>query len=471
MLPYRVLAVDDELLQLKIVSQRLLSLGFLVDTTQNSDEAVEILRAKEFDVVLLDVQMPGAGGFEILDLIRKLEDPPEVIMHTLDDSLESGIAAMRAGAYDYVIKPASPEALETTITKAAEKRRLERQNSNLRDFVKSKAEGTGSVTLPVQASAAMREITRQADSVAPLSSTILITGESGTGKDVLARYIHITGSRGGSPMISVNCGAMPETLFESEFFGYEKGAFTGADATKRGLLEAADGSTLFLDEIGEMPLTLQVKLLRFLESGWFRRVGGTRDLFADARIISATNRDLTEAVRDGTFRADLYYRLNVIELNVPPLRDRDDDLAALIDYFLDIYRAQFQRPELSFTDVARQKLTAYQYPGNIRELKNIVERAAALATGNKIEDGQIVFPHGEATRKDILTPDNPVNDVIAAGPVDFYLSSGAKITTLEDLERRYIHTVLAFAKNNRERAANLLGISERTLYRRLRDSE
>lgn len=319
----------------------------------------------------------------------------------------------------------------------------------------------------------MREIVEQAEAIAPLASTVLITGESGTGKDVLVRYIHNRSPRSASAMVSVNCGAMPETLFESEFFGYEKGAFTGAEQTKHGLLEAADGSTLFLDEIGEMPLALQVKLLRFLESGEFRRVGGTRELFADARIIAATNRDLTEAVHENRFRSDLYFRLNVIEFRVPPLRERPEDLAALIDYFLESYRAQFEKPNLRLTEAARRKLAAYEYPGNVRELKNIVERVAALTSGDAIEEANIFFqryapkPAGKAAAK--LSGNGTLPLTFNLENFDFPV--GETVVKLEELERRYILSVLTLAKGNRERAADLLGISERTLYRRLRDYE
>ena len=335
----RVLVIDDEPLQRRIIGRQLAKLGFVPETARNAAEGLEILRSKDFDVVLLDVQMPDASGLDALPLIKNLGDAPEVIMLTLDDSLESGIAAMRAGAYDYLIKPASLDSLEVIIKKAAEKRRLSRQNSTLRDFVKNKFDQPESVVLPVQASSAMRQIIEQAEAVAALNSTVLITGESGTGKDVLARFIHNRSPRRAAAMVSVNCGAMPEPLFESEFFGYEKGAFTGAVASKRGLLEVADGSTLFLDEIGETPPALQVKLLRFLESGQFRRVGSVRDLYADARIIAATNQELTTAIRENRFRADLFYRLNVIELHIPPLRSRSADLFALIDYFLELFRA------------------------------------------------------------------------------------------------------------------------------------
>lgn len=467
----RVLIVDDELLQRKIVARQIELLDFICETAANAAEAMEILQARDFDVVLLDVQMTDVSGLEVLPLIKRLEDAPEVVMLTLDVSLETGIAAMREGAYDYLTKPAAPAALDVIVRKAAEKRRLARQNSSLRDFIKTRTERAESDALPVQANAVMREIVGQADAIAPLASTVLITGESGTGKDILARYIHNRSPRSRSAMVSINCGAMPETLFESEFFGYEKGAFTGANQLKRGLLEAADGSTLFLDEIGEMPLALQVKLLRFLESGEYRRVGGTRELFADARVIAATNRDLTEAVRESRFRADLYYRLNVIEMRVPPLRERSEDLAVLIDYFLEFYRAQFGKPNLHLTDAARHKLLAYEYPGNVRELKNVIERAAALASGDAIEEANIFFQKSAPADGEVAADNAETGYLPAFGADEFDFAGGEKIAKLEELERRHILSVLTFAKGNRTRAADLLGISERTLYRRLRDYE
>ena len=472
MTPSRVLVVDDELLQRKIINQKLLDLGLFAETVQSAAEALQLLQAKDFDVVLLDVQMTVMSGLEALPLIRNIEDAPEVIMLTLDDSLESGISAMRAGAYDYLIKPASSDALEITIGKATEKRRLARQNSTLRGYVKDKSDRADSVTLPVQASAAMRRLAEQAEAIAEVSSTVLITGESGTGKDVLARFIHSRSPRSEAAMIAVNCGAMPESLFESEFFGYEKGAFTGAVALKHGLLEVADGSTLFLDEIGEMPVALQVKLLRFLESGAYRRVGATRELFADARIVAATNRDLTKMIRENKFRSDLYYRLNVIELHVPPLRERREDISALIDDFLEFYKAHFGRPDLHYSEAARRKLIGYHYPGNVRELKNIVERAAALAV-ETIESDQIHFQKNALTVKEEFSPElgELPDPSFESGNESTFLTENGEVVKLGDLERRHILSVLSFAKGNRERAAALLGISERTLYRRLRDYE
>jgi DNA-binding NtrC family response regulator len=466
----RVLVIDDEMLQRKIVSRQLTQLGFVSDVAETAAKALELLQIKDFDVVLLDIQMSDISGLEILPLIKKLEDAPEVIMLTLDKSLESGVAAMRAGACDYLTKPATLSGLEITVGKAFEKRRLIRKNKTLSDFVVSRTAGADNFLPPIQQSPSMRSLVEQADAVANLNSTVLITGESGTGKDVLARYIHRQSRRAKAAMVSVNCGAMPETLFDSEFFGYERGAFTGAAQTKRGLIEVADGSTLFLDEIGEMPSALQVKLLRFLENGEFRRIGSTRDLFSDARLIAATNRDLTESIRENRFRSDLFYRLNVIHLHLPPLRERCEDVSALIRYFLDFYRLQFRKPNLRFAESARQKLEEYDFPGNVRELKNIIERASVLAADDLIE---IEHLHFQKPSEIIKTSKSFAfdNSLLPDQTFDSGNFTDKSIIELGELERRYILSILSYTKGNRERAAALLGISERTLYRRLRDYE
>jgi transcriptional regulator with PAS, ATPase and Fis domain len=299
----------------------------------------------------------------------------------------------------------------------------------------------------------MEGLVALAETAARADSTVVITGESGTGKDVLARFIHARSSRADSPMIAVNCAALPEALFESEFFGHERGAFTGATSTKRGLIEAADSSTLFLDEVGEMPLQTQVKLLRFLEEGRFRRVGATRDRESDVRVVAATNRNLAEDVTGGRFRADLFYRLNVISLHVPPLRRRREDIPALVEHFLSVFRERFNRPSLSLSEEARRRLSAYDWPGNVRELRNALERAAALAAADHIEADQ-VLPPDAAQAGEGTTPAN-----------------GDGALTLGQLERRHILRILEEASGNRERAAAVLGISARTLYRKLREYE
>src|SRR5919199_329259 len=364
-----VLVVDDDPLLRKLVTDQLSRSGFDASAAASGEEALASLQATDYDVVLMDIRMNGMSGLDTLREIRKIDDAPEVIMLTADTSLGTGLEAMRLGAYDYLTKPSTLDEMEAVIRKADEKRRLVRQNASLRAAVRPVHSDDAAGAL-VFASEQMRGLVQMAEQAARLDSTVVVTGESGTGKDVLANFIHARSSRGGEAMIRVNCGALPEQLFESEFFGHEKGAFTGATVLKRGLIEAADGSTLFLDEIGELPQPTQVKLLHFLESGRFRRVGSTRDRSADVRVIAATNRRLAEDVQHGRFRADLFYRLNVISLHVPPLRERREDIPALVEHFLALYRARFSRPALALTPEARQRLNACDWPGNVRELRN-----------------------------------------------------------------------------------------------------
>src|SRR5215213_3522272 len=385
----RVMVVDDDAVLRKLVSDQIARMGFDSTPAASGEEALAALSKSDFDVVLLDIRMPGLSGLDTLREVRKLEDAPEVIMLTADTSLGTGIEAMRLGAYDYLTKPATLDEIEAVIRKADEKRRLVRQNASLRDAVRQPAEDVAGAL--VYKSKAIEGLVALAETAARADSTVVVTGESGTGKDVLARFIHARSQRADSPMIAVNCGALPEALFESEFFGHERGAFTGASALKRGLLEAADGSTLFLDEVGELPLQMQVKLLQFLEEGRFRRVGSTRDQSADVRVIAATNRDLGEEVASGRFRSDLFYRLNVVSLHIPALRERPEDIPELIDHFLGIYRKRFKRPALDLTAEARLRMESYGWPGNVRELRNCLERAAALSPDDLIQ-AALVLP-------------------------------------------------------------------------------
>ena len=454
----RVLVVDDDNLLRKLVTEQLAKGDFDAAPAASGQQALDILRDADYDVVLLDITMPGLSGLDTLCEIRKLEDPPEVIMLTADTSLATGIEAMRHGAYDYLAKPATLDEMEAVIRKADEKRRLVKQNASLRSVARP-AVGADEVLPVFHENAAMAALVVQAENAARTDSTILITGESGTGKDVLARLIHSKSARHSTPIITVNCGAFPETLFESEFFGHERGAFTGASTLRRGLLEAADGSTLFLDEIGDLPLPMQVKLLHFLEQGRFRRVGSTRDQSADVRIIAATNRNLADEVERQHFRADLYYRLNVVALHVPPLRQRPEDISPMIDHFLGVYRQRFNRPELDLSAAARRRLVDYAWPGNVRELRNCLERAAALSTGEVIEADQILGSGVTSQGSEVESKSRPL-----AGPQ-------SPAATLEDLEREHILRVLAESEGNRERAAAILGISSRTLYRKLREYE
>jgi DNA-binding NtrC family response regulator len=456
-----VLLVDDDPLLRRLVTEQLARSGFEMASAMSGEEAIEALQATDYDVVLLDMRMNGMSGLDALREIRRLEDPPEVIMLTADTSLGSGIEAMRLGAYDYLTKPATLDEMEAVIRKADEKRRLVRQNAGLRAAATRGAPtAEESAHTLVHASEAMRGLVSIAESAARLDSTVILTGESGTGKDVLARFIHSRSARSDSPLITINCGALPEALFESEFFGHEKGSFTGATAMKRGLIEAADGSTLFLDEIGDLPAPMQVKLLHFLEQGRFRRVGSTRDRASDVRIIAATNRRLAEDVQQGRFRIDLFYRLNVISLHVPPLRERREDIPVLIDHFVALYRERFQRPALRLSAEARRLLESLDWPGNVRELRNTIERAAALSETDEIEAAQF---SSQADGKQTAAAPAP--------PQTGDANPNAPTRTLEELERQHILRVLEETGGNRERAAVILGISSRTLYRKLREYE
>jgi len=453
----RVLVVDDDSLLRKLVTEQLSRSDFDANPAAGGRAALQALRDADYDVVLLDIMMPDMSGLEALQEIRKLEDPPEVIMLTADTSLSTGIEAMRHGAYDYLTKPATLDEMEAVLRKADEKRRLVKQNASLRAV--SRTTGVSEEPLPIiDEVSSMGAVIKQAESAAQTDSTVLLTGESGTGKDVMARFIHSKSPRAAMPIITVNCGALPETLFESEFFGHERGAFTGASQLRRGLLEAADGSSLFLDEIGDMPLLMQVKVLHFLEQGRFRRVGSTRDQLADVRIIAATNRDLSAEVEQQRFRADLYYRLNVVSLHVPPLRDRRQDIPRFIDHFLNVYRQRFNRPKLDISADTRRRLQDYSWPGNVRELRNCLERAAAISTSDVIDDSQMAFLR---TQPLVASQTDPTGSRS--------LEAGAK--TLEELEREHILRVLDETDGNRERAAAILGISSRTLYRKLREYE
>lgn len=463
----RVLLVDDDQMLRHLVTQQLSLSGFDASSAGSGEEALKSVGEADFDVVLLDINMPGLSGLDALREIRKLEDAPEVIMLTADTSLQTGIEAMRHGAYDYLTKPSTLDEIEAVVRKADEKRRLVRQNAGLRAAVRSSPANEDGGVAPlalVYRSALMGSIIGLAETAARLDSTVIITGESGTGKDVLARHIHSKSARAENPLITVNCGALPEQLFESEFFGHEKGAFTGASALKRGLIEAADGSTLFLDEIGEMPLATQVKLLHFIEQGRFRRVGSTRDHSADVRVIAATNRRLADDVAAGRFRTDLFYRLNVISLHVPPLRSRREDIPALVEHFLALYRERFDRPALKLSDEARARLEAHDWPGNVRELRNTLERAVALSTGDTLDLQQsLASATTERAAAAHASDENPLPS--SASP-----SSSAPLS-LEEIERQHILRVLEEAGGNRERAAAILGISARTLYRKLREYE
>lgn len=445
----KILLADDDPVLRRLLPFQLSSDEFETSTVENGKEALSILREQDFDVVLLDVNLPDISGLEILQKIRQSEDSPEVVMLTADSTLKTGIEAMRRGAYEYVTKPAAGEQIEIIVRKAEEKRRLVQQNARLRVVVRQ--QNGQPIISPVHKNATMLKLYAQAEKVAKIDTTVLITGESGTGKDVLARWIHSQSLRSDLPLVSINCGALPENLFESEFFGHEKGSFTGAMAQKLGLIEAADNSTLFLDEIGELPLAMQVKLLHFLENGSFRRVGATRDRQVDVRVIAATNRPLEEDIKEGKFRSDLYYRLNVVSFHLPALRERREDISSLIDYFTAAFRIRFNRPNLEFSNSARLELENYEWRGNVRELKNTLERA-------------VVFSATETVEEIYGLKSTPIIQATAVQS-----QSSDELLPLADIEKTHILRVLESVGGKREKAADILGITSRTLYRKLNE--
>ena len=444
----KILLADDDPVLRRLLPSQITADDIEFSTVDTAQSVLEKLKEEDFDVVLLDINLPDMSGIEILPAIRQAENAPEVIMLTADKSLQTGIEAMRRGAIDYITKPANADEIETFIRKAVEKRRLVQENERFRVVVRR--QNKNAAVEPVHQSAVMKQIFAQAETVAKLDTTLLITGESGTGKDVLARWIHSFSSRADLPLVSVNCGALPENLFESEFFGHEKGSFTGAMAQKIGLIEAAGGSTLFLDEIGEMPLNAQVKLLHFLENGSFRRVGANRDRQSDVRVIAATNKNLSEEMRAGRFRTDLFYLINVIVFQLPPLRERTADISPLLDFFLEKLRTSFNRPNLTISENAKKQIVNHTWQGNIRELRNTLERSAVLSPTDLIDHIYGLESEEFALESGLLTPEST--------PL-----------TLAELEKKHILKVLRENGGHREKAAVILGITSRTLYRKLNE--
>ena len=367
----RVLVADDDPFLRKILRDRLAKAGYLVDTATDGAEALEL--ATSADIVLLDLQMPRVDGLVVLESLALSESPPIVIVITAHGDVTKAVAAMKAGAWDFVEKPFDGEKIEHVVRLADERRRLQRTVSELRREV-------GRHHVWVRGNhPAMRKVASLVERVAPTEATVLLTGETGTGKEVVARALHQASSRSDGPFVAVNCAALPRDLLESELFGHEKGAFTGATAQRPGRIEAAAGGTLFLDEVAELDGDLQAKLLRVLQEHEFHRVGSNRAIRADIRIVAATNRELPDAVRDGSFRADLYYRLKVIEIELPPLRERGDDIVLLAECFLEHHARQLGRTTPRLDADARRALLEYSWPGNVRELANVMQRCAILA--------------------------------------------------------------------------------------------
>jgi DNA-binding NtrC family response regulator len=434
----RVLLVDDEEQFARNMARILKVRGLEVATAFNGFEAVDAVKyGGGFDVVVLDIKMPGMDGIELLERIKEIDAGIIVLIITAFASVESAVKALKLGAHDYITKPIDPDYLDHVIEKALREQELARENIRLRETV---TELTDAVEI-IGESSEMQKVMEMVKTVAPTDTTVLIRGESGTGKELIARSIHAASPRRFCPLVTVNCGAMTETLLESELFGHERGAFTGAQYRRKGKIELADGGTLFLDEVGNIDPKTQMDLLRVIETKQFMRVGGSETLHSDFRVICATNADLEEAVRAGSFREDLYYRLNVFSIDLPPLRGRRGDVAKLSHHFLERFSRQMNKRVRGFSPEAMHALKAYDWPGNVRELENAIERAMVVTRGETIEREHL-----------------PLQAL--AGP----RNGGQR---LEDVERRHIEEVLKETSWNISRSAAILDIDRVTLYHKI----
>jgi DNA-binding NtrC family response regulator len=440
-----ILIVEDESKMRRLLELNLGEDGFLTFSGEDAETGLKLLQQNSIDLVLTDLKLPGMDGLEFLQTIKRQNAALPVVVMTAFGSVETAVEAMKAGASDYVLKPFSLTEMRMVIHKELDVRNLREENRSLREALGKRYSHPNIVAR----SPKMQDVLATVERVAPTNSTVLLGGESGVGKDLIARAIHEKSLRAKGPFVKINSTAIPENLLESELFGFEKGAFTGAVASKPGKFELADKGTLFLDEIGDVPPATQVKLLRVLQEREFERLGGTRTVKVDVRLVAATNRDLREALEQGTFREDLYYRLNVVPIDIAPLRERREDIPDLVDLFISRFNAESRKPIEGITPEAMQIMVNYHWPGNVRELQNIVERACALSKGTMLDAADI--------RLDTRAPK------AANGPTGF-LPDGM---TLEQWEDEMVQEALRRANGNKSQAARLLGLSRNALRYRL----
>lgn len=440
-----ILVVDDEKNYLVVLEALLGPEGYETLTASNGREALDLVRESDLDLLITDMKMPGMSGMELLDEAKKLKPEIPVILMTAYGTIEMAVEAMKKHAFDYITKPFKNEELKLTVKKALDNYRLVKANRYLSEALSDRYR-YGNI---IGRSKPMLKIYDMIDKVARSKASVLITGPSGTGKELIAKAIHYNGPRKDRPFISINCGALTETLLESELFGHEKGAFTGAVAMKKGRFELADGGTLFLDEVGEMPPPLQVKLLRVLQEMEFERVGGTKTIKVDVRVLSASNREIRDDVKQGLFREDLFYRLNVIHLEVPPLRERSEDFKPLVNHFLEKYGKDEGKKEIELSPEAWKAIYGHVWPGNIRELENVIERAVVLNTTGAI---------GLEDLPDYLSGEREDLDIERFLPPDASLQN-----TIEQIEEKLIRRALKRCNNVQAQAAELLGISRHVM--------
>ncbi len=440
-----ILIVEDETKLRRVIELQLADEGFLTRAAPDAEAGLQLLGKERFDIVLTDFKLPGMSGLEFLQAVKRVNATIPVIIMTAFGTVESAVEAMKAGASDFILKPFSLAELVLVIRKELATHELREENRTLREELGRRYEYKNIVARSTKMQAVLALVER----VAPTNSTVLIGGESGVGKDLIARAIHEHSHRAGGPFVKINSTAIPENLLESELFGYEKGAFSGATTTKPGKFELADKGTLFLDEIGDVPPAIQVKLLRVLQEREFERLGGTRTLKVDVRLIAATNRDLRAALEDGTFREDLYYRLNVVAIDVPPLRDHKEDIPALANFFLEKFARESGTPARTLTPQALKLLMDFHWPGNVRELENIIERAVTLSEGPTLDAADIHLD---------IDPPRAVAGASAALPEG---------VSLEQWEDEMIREALRRANGNKSQAARALGLSRNALRYRL----
>lgn len=440
-----ILVVEDETKLRRLIELQLVEEGFHAGTASDAEAALELLNRERFDLVLTDFKLPGMSGLEFLLAVKRVNASLPVVLMTAYGTVESAVGAMKAGASDYILKPFSLAELMLVIQKELASHQLRQENRDLREALGHRYEYRNIIARSDKMQAVLGLVER----VAPTNATVLVGGESGVGKDLVARAIHEHSNRASGPFVKINSTAIPENLLESELFGYEKGAFSGATSAKQGKFEIADKGTLFLDEIGDVPPPTQVKLLRVLQDREFERLGATKTLKVDVRLIAATNRDLRDALEEGTFREDLYYRLNVVAIDIPPLRERKEDIPPLAEFFLDKFARESGKTVRGITPQAMQALEDFHWPGNVRELQNIMERAVTLSSGEMLDvaDIRLDRPAGRATAE--------TEPVLPHG------------FTLEQWEDQMIREALRHANGNKSQAARSLGLSRNALRYRL----
>lgn len=448
----QLLVIDDEENMRHMLATVLKKAGYAVDTAADGRAGLQMLDQAQYDFILCDIKMPRMSGMQFLTAARDKLGPATVIMMSAYGSIDTAIEAMKLGAYDYISKPFKTDEVYLTLKKAEERERLKKENRRLKERIQA-IEGDYNFGNMVAKSHSMRAVFKIAAKAAQYNTTVLIIGDSGTGKELIARGIHFTGQRSKMPLVPVNCGGIPETLLESELFGYKKGAFTGADRNKKGLFQEAQGGTILLDEIGEMPLALQVKLLRVLQENEIRPIGDSKSMKIDVRVVAATSKNLEDEVQKGVFREDLFYRLNVLSIKIPPLKERREDIPLLAGYFLERLNKRLGRKITEISPAAMSCLLAYAWPGNVRELENAIERAVVLA------EGALLLP--EHFPAEIAGGSN-------SSPMDGLIAGHSLKAARKELEKKMITAALTQTGGNRSQAARLLEISHPSLLSKIK---